>query len=79
MITLATPFSGSAAERLQHSVELRRLADVDEMRALAEMAAQHSWTTTDEYEVLGGARAVRLGAVGIRLVGVVLPMEVAAL
>lgn len=79
MITLATPFSGSAAERLQHSVELRRQADVDEMRALAEMAAQHSWTTTDEYEVIGGERAVRLGADGSRLVGEFLPLEVAAI
>ncbi len=48
------------------------------MRALAELAAEHSWTTTDEYDVIGGERAVRLGADGSRLVGEFLPLEVAA-
>lgn len=78
MILTAAPFQGTAAARLRHAVELRRQADAEEMRALAELAAEHSWTTTDEYDVIGGERAVRLGADGSRLVGEFLPLEVAA-
>lgn len=68
----------TAVERLRHSVELRRQADIDEVRAIAELAAEHSWTTTDEFDVIG-ERAVRLGADGCRLVGEFLPLEVAAI
>ena len=78
MILTAAPFHGTAADRLRHAVELRRQADAEEMRALAELAAEHCWTTTDEYDVIGGERAVRLGADGSRLVGEFLPLEVAA-
>ena len=78
MILTAAPFQGTAADRLRHAVELRRQADAEEMRALAELAAEHSWTTTDEYDVIGGERAIRLGADGSRLVGEFLPLEVAA-
>lgn len=34
--------TATAVERLQHSVELRRQADIDEMRAIADLAAEHS-------------------------------------
>ncbi|MFT3971274.1 MAG: hypothetical protein QM695_13600 [Micropruina sp.] len=78
MILAAAPFQGTAADRLRHAVALRQQADAEEMRALAELAAQHSWTTTDEYDVIGGERAIRLGADGSRLVGEFLPLEVAA-
>lgn len=78
MIITATPFQGTAVERLRYAMELRRQADADEMRAIAELAAEHSWTTTDEYDVIGGERAIRLGADGSRLVGEFLPLEVAA-
>ncbi|MFT4217460.1 MAG: hypothetical protein QM619_09805 [Micropruina sp.] len=78
MIITAAPFQGTAAERLRHSAALRRQADVEEMRALAELAAEHSWTTTDELDVVG-ERAVRIGADGSRLVGEFLPLEVAAI
>ncbi|MFT4294353.1 MAG: hypothetical protein QM582_02950, partial [Micropruina sp.] len=78
MIIAAAPFQGTAAERLRHSAALRRQADVEEMRALAELAAEHSWTTTDELDVVG-ERAVRIGADGSRLVGEFLPLEVAAI
>ena len=78
MITTATPFRGTAVERLRHAIELRRQADVDEVRAIAELAAEHSWTTTDELDVVG-ERAVRIGSDGSRLVGEFLPLEVAAI
>lgn len=77
MISIAAPSTGTAMERLRHSIELRRQADVDEVRAIAELAAEHSWTTTDEFDVVG-ERAVRLGSDGSRLVGEFLPLEVAA-
>lgn len=48
------------------------------MRAIAELATEHSWSTTDEYDVVG-ERAVRLGADGTRLVGEFLPLEIAAI
>lgn len=48
------------------------------MRAVADLAVEHSWTTTDEYDVVG-ERPVRLGADGSRLVGEFLPLEVAAI
>lgn len=78
MIIAATPFQGTAVERLRYAMELRRQADADEMRAIAELAAEHSWTTTDEYDVIG-ERPVRLGADGSRLVGEFLPLEIAAI
>lgn len=78
MILAAAPFQGTAVARLRHAVELRHQADAEEMRALAELAAEHSWTTTDEYDVIGGERAIRIGADGSRLVGEFLPLEVAA-
>ena len=71
--TPATP-----TDRLRHSIELRREADINEVRAIAELAAEHSWTTTDEFDIVG-ERAIRLGADGTRLVGEFLPMEVAAI
>lgn len=78
MILTAAPFQGAAADRLRHAVELRHQADAEELRAIAELAAEHSWTTTDEYDVIGGERAVRIGADGSRLIGEFLPLEVAA-
>ncbi len=70
--------SGTAVERLRYSMELRRQADAEEMRALADLTVEHSWTTTDEYDVVG-EHPVRLGADGSRLVGEFLPLEVAAI
>ncbi len=78
MIHAVTPFQGTAVDRLRRSMELRRQADVEEMRALADLAVEHSWTTTDEYDVVG-ERPVRLGADGSRLVGEFLPLEIAAI
>lgn len=74
----AAPFQGTAADRLRHSMNLRRQADAEEQRAIADLAAEHSWTTTDECDVVG-ERTVRIGADGSRLVGEFLPLEVAAI
>ncbi|MFT3860186.1 DUF222 domain-containing protein [Micropruina sp.] len=79
MIPSAAPLQGTAAERLRQAADLRRRADAEELRALADLAAEHSWSTTDEYDVIGGERAVRIGADGSRLIGEFLPMEVAAI
>ena len=68
MIIAATPFQGTAVERLRYAMELRRQAGADEMRAIAELAAEHSWTTTDEYDVIG-ERPVRLADQGVRRPG----------
>ena len=78
MDVLPIEFEGAAVERLRHSMQLRRQADIEEMRALAELAAEHSWTTTDELDVVG-ERAVRIGADGSALIGEYLPLEVAAI
>ena len=42
MIITATPFQGTAVERLRYAMELRRQADADEMRAIAELAADNT-------------------------------------
>lgn len=65
---LPIEFHGAAVERLRHSMQLRRQADLEEMRALAELAAEHSWTTLDELDVVG-ERATRIGADGTPLIG----------
>lgn len=70
-------FTGDAVGRLRHSAQLRRQADIDEMQALSELAAEHSWSTEDEFDVTR-ERAVRLGADGSPLVGEFLTLEVAA-
>ncbi len=77
MNALPIEFTGDAVGRLRHSVQLRRQADVDEMQALADLAAEHSWSTEDEFDVTR-ERAVRLGADGSPQVGEFLPLEVAA-
>ena len=66
-----------AIGRLRRSMQLRRQADIDEMQALSELAAEHSWSTEDELDVTR-ERATRLGADGSPLVGEFLPLEVAA-
>ncbi len=66
-----------AVGRLRRSMQLRRQADIDEMQALSELAAEHSWSTEDELDVTR-ERATRLGADGSPLVGEFLPLEVAA-
>ncbi|MFT3860452.1 hypothetical protein [Micropruina sp.] len=69
--------AASAVDRLHAAGRLRRLAEAEELRAIADLAAEHEWTTDDELDVLG-ERAVRIGATGTPLVGEFLPMEVAA-
>ena len=75
---LPIEFHGAAVERLRHSMQLRRQADLEEMRALAQLAAEHSWTTLDELDVVG-ERATRIGADGTPLIGEYLTLEVAAI
>ena len=68
----------TAVERLRLAIEARVHAEIAEAEAIADLAAEHSWTTHDEYDVLG-QRPVRLGADGTALVGEFLPLEIAAL
>lgn len=76
VVVNASPVSG--VERLRHAMELRRLADIEEVEAIAQLAAEHQWTTDDEFDIVG-ERPIRIGADGSRLVGEFLPLEVAAL
>jgi hypothetical protein len=68
----------SAVDRLRHAQELRRQADAIELQAIADLAAEHGWTTTDEFDVTG-ERAVRIGSDGTALVGEFLPLEIAGI
>ena len=67
-----------AVERLRLAIAARVQAEIAEVEAIADLAAEHSWTTHDEYDVIG-QRPVRLGADGTALVGEFLPLEIAAL
>ena len=67
-----------AVERLRLAIEARVHAEIAEAEAIADLAAEHSWSTHDEYDVIG-QRPVRLGADGTALVGEFLPLEIAAL
>ena len=53
----------SAVDRLRHAQQLRMQADATELQALADLAGEHGWTSTDELDV-NGQRAVRIGADG---------------
>ena len=55
--------SQSAVDRLRHAQQLRMQADSTELQALADLAGEHGWTSTDELDVTG-QRAVRIGADG---------------
>ncbi len=68
----------SAAERLRLASAARVRAEIDEAVAIADLAAEHSWTADADYDVVG-ARLVRVGADGTRLVNEFLALEVAAL
>ena len=50
----------SAVDRLRHAQHLRRQADAIELQAIADLAAEHGWTTTDELDVTN-ERAIRVG------------------
>lgn len=69
--------AASAVDRLRSAVRLQRVAEAEQLRAIADLAAQHDWTTDDELDVIG-ERTVRIGADGTPLVGEFLPLEVAA-
>lgn len=64
-------------QRLRAASRLQRLAEAEQLQAIADLAEHHEWTADDEFDVVG-ERPVRLGADGTRLVGEFLPLEVAA-
>ena len=72
----ATPIP--AAERLRLAAAARVRAEIDEAVAIADLAAEQSWTAESTYDVIG-TRLVRVGADGTRLVNEFLALEVAAL
>ncbi len=67
-----------AAERLRRASAARTQAEIDEAVAIADLAAEHSWTADSEYDMIG-TRLIRIGADGTRLVNEFLALEVAAL
>ena len=67
-----------AAERLRVASAARTQAEIDEAVAIADLAAEHSWTAESEYDMVG-ARLIRIGADGTRLVNEFVALEVAAL
>ncbi|MFT4225883.1 hypothetical protein [Micropruina sp.] len=67
-----------AAERLRRASAARVQAEIDEAVAIADLAAEHSWTAESEYDMVG-TRLIRIGADGTRLVNEFLALEVAAL
>ena len=75
--TLQIDRAATAVDRLRGAVKLQRLAEAQQLQAIADLAIEHDWTTTDELDVVG-ERAVRVGADGTPLVGEFLPLEVAA-
>ena len=73
---LVKPRSGPA-EQLRLAIIARAQAEVAEVVAIADLAAAHSWSAEDRFEI--GEQLVRLGSDGTALVGEFLPLEVAAL
>lgn len=69
--------AAGAVDRLRAAVRLQRVAEEEQLSAIADLAVHHEWTTADELDVIG-ERAVRIGADGTPLVGEFLPLEVAA-
>ncbi|MFT4295106.1 MAG: hypothetical protein QM582_06810 [Micropruina sp.] len=67
-----------AAERLRLASTARIQAEIDEAVAIADLAAEQSWTADSEYDMVG-SRPIRIGADGTRLVDEFLALEVAAL
>ena len=64
--------------RLRSAIEARTQAEIDEAVAIADLAAEHQWTTEASFDVVG-TRPIRIGADGAPLVDEFLPLEVAAL
>lgn len=67
-----------AAERLRLASAARTQAEIDEAVAIADLAAEQSWTAESEYDMVG-TRLIRIGADGTRVVNEFLALEVAAL
>jgi hypothetical protein len=73
-----SPTLSAAAERLRCAAAARVQAEIDEAVAIADLAAEQSWTADAEYDMVG-TRLVRIGADGTRMVNEFLALEVAAL
>lgn len=66
-----------AVVRLRQVAALRAALDAAEATAIVDLAGEAGWDETAEFDVVG-ARPVRIGADGTRLVDEFLPLEVAA-
>ena len=51
--TLQIDRAASAVDRLRGAVRLQRLAEAEQLQAIADLAGEHDWTTTDELDVVG--------------------------
>jgi hypothetical protein len=70
--------SGGAKQRLRAAIAARSRAEIDEVVAIADLAAENAWPEDATFDVVG-SRPVRIGADGTALVDEFLPLEVAAL
>ena len=67
----------STFARFEAIIQLKQLLEAAEAATVAQLAREHAWSESDEYEMIG-LRPIRFGADGTQLVDETLPLEIAA-
>jgi len=69
--------SVSTFARFEAIIQAKQLLEAAEAATVAQLAREHAWDESDEYE-MDGLRPIRFGADGTQLVDETLPLEIAA-